>query len=136
RRLKAHAGRETLAAWILEPVRSQVMLFIAGRPRERMVVGVRIAAIHPLHEMRSWLEGRIALTEKINLGDADLFQGGSNRRPRAFADADRRLPARLDEGDRKSVFAPLRKTRREHPGGDPAGGAAPDDDDFSDRRQF
>src|SRR5258708_5088231 len=101
-----------------------------------MVVSVRIAAVHPLDEMRSLLEGRIALTEKIGFGDADLFQCGSNRRPGAFTDANGRLPARLDEGDPKSVFAPLWKTRREHPGGDPAGGAAPDDDDFSDRRQF
>src|ERR1700730_11135633 len=98
-RLKAHAGRETLAPRILQPVRSQVTFFVADRKREGMVVNVRLAAAHPLHELRSLLERRIALTKEIGLGDADLFQCGTNRRPGAFADANRRLQARFDESD-------------------------------------
>jgi len=43
------------------------------------------------------LERRIA-HEEVSFGDSDLFQRGTDRRPRAFADADRRLLAGFDDG--------------------------------------
>ncbi len=54
--LKAQAIREALAPRIFEPIRSEVTFFVAHRQRKGMVVGVRMAAVHPSHELRALLE--------------------------------------------------------------------------------
>src|SRR5258706_3284522 len=54
--LKAHAVRESLVPRIFQPIRSEVAFFVAYRQRKWMVVGVRIASVHPSHELRALLE--------------------------------------------------------------------------------
>src|SRR5882757_3151910 len=98
-RLKAHAVCKALVARILQPVSGEITFFVADWQRKGMVVSVRLATVRPLHELRPLLERCVTRTEKIRFGYADLFQGGTECWPGAFADANRRLLARFDERD-------------------------------------
>ena len=129
-RLEAHAFRKRLTARILQPIRREIPFFVTRRQRKWMVVGIRVAAVHPLQELRSLLERRIAGAQKIGFRDPDLPQRGTNRRPGTLAHADGRLLLRLDETNFNAGIAARRIARRQHSGGNPAGGTPADNQNF------
>ncbi len=134
-RARRAVGRRGLAE---QPVGQQL-----GRARalaggvERMevvVAGTRRGAagrVGPVHELHALLERGVALAHEARLVEADRAERAADRRERAFADADDADLAGLDERDAHAAGG-----RAQRPGqegrGEPAGGAAADDEDVLD----
>jgi len=99
-----------------------------------MVIAVVLRAGGPAGKARALLEGGIAMTEQVRLRHTHLFQGAAQGGPSPLTHADDRNIGRFNQGDGEiALLNAALVARRNHPGGQPAGRAAADNDDILDR---
>jgi len=106
---------------------------LAGRvERVEVVVVRRAGGVGPADELHALLERGVALADEARLVQPDRGERAADRREGAFADADDADLGRLDERDARPATGGAQRLR-EKGRGEPAGGAAADDEDALDR---
>src|SRR5262249_44699384 len=127
--LRGHEIAEGLVRSLAPPVRHEIELSESVRKHQRMVVSVVRCARGPACEPTSLLECRVAVTEQGSLRDTHPLQGGADRRPRTFPDADDLDVRRLDQRYREAArLHPSLMAGGYDSSGEPSGGSSADDD--------
>src|SRR5262249_16136880 len=88
----------------------------------------RAARAHPVDELDTLLEGRVAFAQEAGLVEADGRERAADRGEGALSDADDADVARFHERDARAAGQRAERLREEG-GGEPTGGAAADDED-------
>jgi hypothetical protein len=94
-------------------------------------VEVALAGARPVDEVDALLERGVALADEARLVEADGVEGAADRRERAFAHADDADVAGLHQRHADAACGGAQRAREEGRG-EPAGGAAADDEDVLD----
>jgi hypothetical protein len=121
-------GERPFAAGV-QPQRGQVIVRIACRRREGMVIDIRPATVDPADKTCALLEAGGALPDERCFGNADAFQGGAHGWPGTLADPDGGDLRRLHQRDGHVAAGLLGMPCGNQPGRDPSGASATNHDD-------